>query len=80
VLSVGTDIPTQAGRRNTMKTISTKTRPTLDQLGQGLSEYLILVVLIAVTSIAAVQSLGKLVKEKIQTARRHINSGVVIDQ
>ena len=41
--------------------------------GQGLTEYLILLLLIAVISIAATQSLGKTIKSKLQSARKQIN-------
>lgn len=46
----------------------------LGNRGQGLTEYLILLVLIAVISIVAVQSLGGTIKDKLQVARKHINS------
>ena len=45
-----------------------------NQSGQGLTEYLILLLLIAVGSIVAVRSLGGSVKDKIQGARERINS------
>jgi Flp pilus assembly pilin Flp len=41
--------------------------------GQGLTEYMILLTLIGVTSIVAVTSLGNTVREKIQQARKQIN-------
>lgn len=41
--------------------------------GQGLTEYLILLVLISLVSIAAVKSLGSTIQRKIQMAREHIN-------
>ena len=44
--------------------------------GQGLTEYIILLMLVSVISIAAVGTLGKTVKGKIQEASRQINSGV----
>jgi len=44
--------------------------------GQGLTEYLILLLLVSVISIAAVKSLGSTVKSKIQEARNHINQDV----
>lgn len=47
--------------------------------GQGLTEYLILLLLISVVSIAAVKSLGNTVKMKLQSARNQINSGVVLN-
>ena len=51
-----------------------------DKTGQGLTEYLILILLVAVVSIAAAKSLGKTVKDKLQQAREHINSDVSIYQ
>ena len=45
----------------------------IDQKGQGLTEYLILLMLISVVSIVAAKSLGGTIKEKIQVARNHIN-------
>jgi len=44
--------------------------------GQGLTEYLILLVLVSITAIGVTITLGKTVREKIKTAREHINSGV----
>ena len=49
-----------------------------NESGQGLSEYLILVLLIAVISIGAVKSLGGTIREKIKTVRNNIHSGVVL--
>jgi Flp pilus assembly pilin Flp len=43
------------------------------QRGQGLTEYLILMVLISLVSIAAVKSLGGTIQRKLQMAREHIN-------
>ncbi len=48
--------------------------------GQGLTEYMILLVLIALVSIGAAKTLGTTIKEKIQTARRHIHSDINFDQ
>jgi len=50
-----------------------------DRTGQGLTEYLILVLLIAVVSIAAAKSLGGAIKGKLQMARDHIRKDVVLD-
>lgn len=50
-----------------------------NEAGQGLTEYLILVVLIAVISITATRSLGRTIKDKIQTARQHIDRDVGFD-
>jgi len=41
--------------------------------GQGLTEYLILLVLISMVSIAAVRSMGTTIERKIQQARENIN-------
>lgn len=47
-----------------------------NQQGQGLTEYIILLMLVSVISIAAVSTLGKTVKNKIEEANRKINSEV----
>lgn len=44
------------------------------QSGQGLTEYLILLILISVACIASVHTLGNTVKDKLQRAREKINS------
>lgn len=49
-----------------------------DQRGQGLTEYLILVLLVAVVSIGVVRGLGGVVKDKIRMARDHIEKEVVL--
>lgn len=48
--------------------------PILNSSGQGLTEYLILLILIAVSAIIAVNTLGNTVKDKIQGAQKAINS------
>lgn len=53
--------------------MKTKTRFRLDEKGQGLMEYLILVMLISVVSIAATRTLGASIKRKIQDARAQVN-------
>ena len=55
-----------------------KSHPRLDQSGQGLTEYLILLVLVSVACITAVTTLGSTIKEKLQIARNKINSGVAL--
>lgn len=40
--------------------------------GQGLTEYLILLVLISLASIAAVRSLGGIIEDKLKLIRNHI--------
>lgn len=44
--------------------------------GQGLTEYIVLLMLVSVISIAAVSTLGKTVKSKIEEANRNISSKV----
>jgi hypothetical protein len=55
-------------------------RSILNNKGQGLTEYLILMILVCVVSIAAAKSLGGTIKRKIQEARQHINSDVSISE
>lgn len=44
------------------------------ECGQGLSEYIILLVLISVACITAATTLGGTIKEKLQGANKRINS------
>ncbi len=48
----------------------------LDEKGQGLTEYITLLLLISVLSIVATRSLGNTIKDKIQQARDHINKDI----
>ncbi len=50
-----------------------------NQEGQGLTEYLILVMLISVVSIVAVQTLGNTIQRKLQTVQREINTKVTVN-
>lgn len=50
-----------------------------DERGQGLTEYLILLLLVSVVSIAAVRSFGNTVKDKLQVIRSHIESDVTLE-
>lgn len=45
----------------------------LNQQGQGLTEYILLVLLIGVVSITAVKSLGTEIQSKIKQARDSLN-------
>ena len=63
-----------------MKTRGMKIIGKNGKRGQGLTEYLILVLLVAVVSIAAAKSLGGTVKRKLELAQRHINSDVNVDE
>jgi Flp pilus assembly pilin Flp len=47
--------------------------------GQGLTEYLILLLLIAVISIGATRTLGSTIKGKLEMAERHISSKVSLE-
>lgn len=47
--------------------------------GQGLTEYITLLLLISVISIVAAKSLGSTVKAKIQLARKHINEEITLE-
>lgn len=51
----------------------------MEERGQGLTEYLVLLVLIAVVSIGVVNSLGKAIRGKFTTARENINREVSFD-
>ena len=50
----------------------------LDNKGQGLTEYLILLLLVAVISIGAAKTLGAKVKSKIVEATDHIDSEITL--
>jgi Flp pilus assembly pilin Flp len=50
-----------------------------EERGQGLTEYLVLLVLIAVVSIGVVQSLGRAIRGKLTTARENINREVTFE-
>lgn len=52
----------------------------LNQSGQGLTEYIMLVLLISVVSIAATKTLGTRVKSKIKEASDHINSDITLEE
>jgi len=51
-----------------------------NQTGQGLTEYLVLLLLIAVISISAVKVLGGTIKDKIQLAQRHIEKDITLEK
>jgi Flp pilus assembly pilin Flp len=52
---------------------------SLDEKGQGLTEYLILLLLVAIVSIGTVKVLGNTVKMKLREAKDHINKEVVLE-
>jgi len=49
-----------------------KHSPKLNQSGQGLTEYLILMVLVAVVCITSTRQVGTAVKRKMELIKRHI--------
>ncbi len=51
----------------------------LDRKGQGLTEYITLLVLVSLVAVGATKSLGLIVQEKIKTARKHIKKDVNFD-
>lgn len=62
-----------------MKAASIKKYRILDQKGQGLTEYITLLLLVSVCSIVAAKTLGGTIKSKIQEAQRHINTDMSLD-
>lgn len=50
----------------------------LNQKGQGLTEYLILLLLISIVSIAATKTLGNTIKAKLTQVRDHIHKDVTL--
>ena len=53
-------------------------RLLMDRSGQGLTEYLILMILVCLVSIGAVNTMGGTLKKKIQTVEKHIDSDLKI--
>lgn len=47
--------------------------------GQGLTEYMILVFLVAAVSVGTVHTMGRTVKTKLETAQRQITREVVLE-
>ena len=50
-----------------------------NERGQGLTEYITLVLLIAIVSITATKTLGHRIKEHIQEASDHINKDLSLE-
>jgi hypothetical protein len=50
-----------------------------NERGQGLTEYITLLLLVSVCSIVAVNTLGGKIKSKIDEAQRHINSDISLE-
>ena len=48
----------------------------LNNKGQGLTEYMALVILVALVAVAAVKGMGKEIKGKLITARKHIREDI----
>ena len=73
----GTDLSMEPRLEVPMKkTKNLIARQVHDRSGQGLTEYLILLVLIAVMSIGAVTQLGKIIRKRIDEAKEQITSGI----
>ncbi|MCM2323986.1 MAG: hypothetical protein NDJ90_12065 [Oligoflexia bacterium] len=51
----------------------------LDNRGQGLTEYIMLVLLIAVVSIGATKTLGSRIRQNIEQASNHINRELTLE-
>jgi Flp pilus assembly pilin Flp len=48
----------------------------LNEKGQGLTEYITLLILVSLVAVGAAQTLGTTLKRKIQTAREHIDRDI----
>jgi len=59
-----------------MNTIPT---PQSAQAGQGLTEYITLLMLVSVLSIVAARSLGRTIQDKIQVVRNHIDTDLSLN-
>ena len=60
-----------------MKSAITSKKNLLNNpLGQGLTEYMTLVILVALVAVAAVKGVGREVKNKLMTARKHIREDI----
>jgi Flp pilus assembly pilin Flp len=59
-------------KKNTMR--------ILDRQGQGLTEYMILLVLVSLAAVGVTQGLGKSVKNTIKKARERIDHGIVFKE
>ncbi len=44
--------------------------------GQGLTEYITLLVLVSLVAVGAAASIGRTLRQKIETARNHIHSDI----
>lgn len=51
----------------------------LNNQGQGLTEYLMLLFLISVISIGVTKALGALIKHKLEVAKNHISKELVLE-
>jgi Flp pilus assembly pilin Flp len=52
----------------------------LDEKGQGLTEYLMLLFLISIVSIATTRSLGSLIQRKLKEAKNHVEKELVLEK
>jgi Flp pilus assembly pilin Flp len=51
----------------------------LDEKGQALTEYITLLILVALVAVGSAKTLGTTINKKIQTARKHISSDINFD-
>jgi len=51
----------------------------LDEKGQGLTEYITLLVLVSLVAVGAAKTVGTTVRNKLETARKHINQDINFD-
>ena len=57
-----------------------KSSNILNQCGQGLTEYVILLMLVALASLVASQTFGRTIQKKIRAANHAIDSNIVVDE
>jgi Flp pilus assembly pilin Flp len=48
-------------------------------LGQGLVEYILLLILVSLVAVAATKSLGNTIRDKIKTAKKHVLSDITFE-
>ncbi len=53
-----------------------QSKKMMNEKGQGLTEYITLLVLVSLVAVGATKSMGRHVRDKIRKARDHINSDI----
>jgi len=64
--------------KKTMRPMNGLSPVLADEAGQGLTEYIVLLLLVCVVSITTVKTLGSRVKSKLAEASNHINSDITL--